>query len=425
MNGFKHILVVSAAMMFFTACGYRAALHQSYIPEVTTPYNGVRPEYQQLAALLHKDTGMEPTTGNALTLITDGARKLELTLKEIQLAKESIYIEYYRFCTDSAGTIIKDLLRQKAREGLDVRVMIDRSADKIQDLKELRGMKADGVKFYEFYKPKFLLDYIVPAGGTHRDHRKMLIVDGKNVYMGGRNIQDKYFVSWRDADVCMTGPAVDHMARVYTENMLRVNPDAEPLMESAAQNCIEEGGATVQIVPESPIDKTLAIRNCFEWAISNAKQYFWVYSPYTPPPRTTINALKEAARRGVDVRWIIPGVNDVIFEKWMGESLYKELLEAGVRIFEYQNNILHTKQFMTDDYLTAIGSANMDNLSFFLNYEVEAVIYDEIFTRHAKEVFLNDIRDHCIEVTLDQVRKWNFLRQFRNGFIRVVAGPLA
>jgi len=80
---------------------------------------------------------------------------------------------------------------------------------------------------------------------------------------------------------------------------------------------------------------------------------------------------------------------------------------------------------MTDDYLTAIGSANMDNLSFFLNYEVEAVIYDETFTRHAKEVFLNDIRDHCIEVTLDQVRKWNFLRQFRNGFIRVVAGPLA
>ena len=166
------------------------------------------------------------------------------------------------------------------------------------------------------------------------------------------------------------------------------------------------------------------MRNLFEWSIGHAKRYFWVYSPYTPPPKSTLNALKEAARRGVDVRWIVQGVSDVFFEEYVAEFLFRDLMEAGVRIFKWNTGIMHAKQFMSDDYLMAIGSVNMDNLSFFLNYENEAIIYDEDITREAAERFLEDLDTHCSEVTLEEVKRWNIFRKFRNWFFYTFGGPV-
>ena len=253
--------------------------------------------------------------------------------------------------------------------------------------------------------------------------------------MGSRNIQDKYYVSWRDADIRITGPAIKHIAQVYMENQLRMNKDSKPLlipdnMEEAAIRDTLKGlkqfyGKTVQIVHDSPTDKVLPIRNLFEWSIGHSQKYFWVYSPYVPPPKSTLNALKDAAGRGVDVRWILPGKSDVPIDKHMAEALYKDLLQAGVRIYEWQGSILHAKQFMTDDYLTVIGSANMDNLSFFLNYEDEDVIYDEEFTRHTTQHYMYDLQNNCREVTIEEVNKWNIFRRFRNWFAYTFGGPAA
>ena len=421
------ILSFSVALAAVTACGYRGALHASYIPEVTTPYEGVAPEYQELAALLEKDTGIPPSTGNTVSFIPEGNRKLDLTLWEIQNARQSIYLDYYRICIDSVGTIINDLLKQKAGEGLDVRVMVDGPAVTFRDQNQLKKMKANGADFRIFYKPVWFLDVLVPPAGVHRDHRKIFMIDGKTAYMGGRNIQDKYYTSWRDADVRITGPAIEQIAKVYMENQLRVNREPQPLqiapdLSKAAKEENLSGepqfrDATIQIVHDSPTDKVLPIRNCFEWTINHAQKYFWLYCPYTPPPKTTIKALKDAAARGVDVRWIIPGVSDVFIERAMQEALYKELLEAGVKLYEYNGGILHAKQFMCDDYLMAVGSANMDNLSFFLNYEVEVLMYDEALTRHTAEIFLKDLDTHCVEVSLEEVRRWNIFRKFRNWFV--------
>lgn len=436
MESQKHIIILVAAACIVTACGYRGALHASYIPEVTdsTHYEGVRPEYQQLAALMEKDTGLPTSTGNTLAYIPNGAQKLELMLYDMNRAQESLYLEYYRICVDSAGVIVLNLLKDKASAGLDVRAYADKAAVIPEYRKKFNTLNDVGGLYRSFYKPVWVMDHLVPPAGTHREHRKILMVDGQTAYLGGRNIQDKYWVSWRDADVRITGPAIEHIATVYMENLLRIEPSQEhikmePDLEAAALRDTIPGlkqfyGKTVQIVHDSPTDKILPIRNCFEWAINNSKCYFWLYCPYTPPPKSTLKALKDAATRGVDVRWIIPGISDVFFEKHMAESLYKDLLEAGVRIFEWQPTILHAKQFMTDDYLTAIGSANMDNLSFFLNYEVETLIYDEEFTLNAKELYLEDIREHCHEVSLDEVKRWNIFRRFRNWFVYTFGGPV-
>ena len=143
-----------------------------------------------------------------------------------------------------------------------------------------------------------------------------------------------------------------------------------------------------------------------------------------PPPASTPQALKDAAARGVDVRWIAPAVNGVSVQKWMGESLYKELLDAGVRIYEWQGQVLQAKQFMMDDYFLAMGSASLDNLSFFLNYEVLALVYDEEATRYAAYNFLSDIEKNCREIRMEEVRRWLLLRRLRNKLTRLLGGPL-
>jgi cardiolipin synthase len=432
----KRILLASLITLVFTGCGYRAPLYQSYIPEVndTTEYPGVRPDYQELAALMEKDTGFMPTEGNTVTLLPEGPRKWDLLKEDLEYAEKSVYIDHYRFRADSAGSIVEGILKEKAREGADVRVILDKPANTKEDRAELATMREDGVKLDFFRHPVMLIDHVWPSMGTHRDHRKILILDGQTGYVGGRNIQDEYFFDWRDADIRITGPAIADLSAIYMENQERVAPHrgpvhvAEDLEKAARMDNVPEmeqfTDVTVQFISDSPTDKVLPLRNCFEWALYSAKKYFWFYNPYTPPPASTLQALKDAAARGVDVRWIVPAINDVTPAKWMGESMYKELLAAGVRIYEWQDHVLHAKQFMTDDYLLIIGSSNMDNLSFFLNYEVVALVYDEATTRHAAETFLADTEKNCVEITLEEVKNWNVFRKLRNWLTRHLGGPM-
>ena len=426
----------TAGILLLTGCGYRGPLYQSYIPEVqdTTEYPGVRPAYQELAALMEKDTGLKPTEGNTVTLFPEGRQKWALLKEDLEYAEKSVYIDHYRFCTDSAGSVVEDILRQKARNGVDVRIILDKGANTREHLAQLATLKEDGVQLDLFRRPGLLMDHVLSAKATHRDHRKIVLIDGQIGYLGGRNIQDESFSDWRDADIRITGPAVAHLSAVYTENQERVAPGlpdiyvSESLEEAAGMDNIPEmkqfTDVTVQIVPESPSDRVLPTRNCFEWALYSAQKYFWFYNPYTPPPASTIRALKDAAARGIDVRWIAPGTHDVSVEKWMGESLYKELLAAGVRIYEWQGQVLHAKQFMMDDYFLALGSANLDNLSFFLNYEVEALVYDEETTRYAAYSFLSDIEKNCREIRMEEVQRWFLLRRLRNWLTRRLGGPL-
>ena len=430
------IITILAGSLLLTGCGYRAPLYQSYIPEVkdTSAYPGVRPDYKELAALMEKDTGFAPREGNTVTLFPEGPQKWEMLKEDLEYADKSIYIDHYRFCADSTGSIVENILKEKARNGVDVRVILDKPANTKEDRAELATMRLDGVELDFFRFPVMLLDYVWPANGTHRDHRKILILDGQTGYVGGRNIQDEYFFDWRDADIRITGPAIADLSAIYMENQERVAPALDPvyvaedLPEAARMDNVPEmkqfTDVTVQFVPDSPTDKVLPLRNCFEWVLYSAKKYFWFYNPYTPPPASTLQAMKDAAARGVDVRWIVPGINDVKPAKWMGESLYKELLEAGIRIYEWQDHVLHAKQFITDDYLLGIGSANMDNLSFFLNYEVKALVYNEPATRNAASTFLSDTEKHCREITLEEVKNWSVFRKFRNWFTRHLGGPV-
>lgn len=432
----RRLLFGLAAGLLLAGCGYRVPLSLSYIPAVTdtAAYDGVRKEYRELAALIDKDTGLKPTAGNTVTLLPDGRQKWALMKKDLTGAREAVYIDHYIFRSDSIGTVVSGILKQKARDGADVRVILDRAGNERRQIRKLSALREAGANLGVFHFQGLFPGGLFPKLATHRDHRKIIVLDGKTGYLGGRNINDDNYFQWRDADLRVTGPAVSDLTEVFLKNQRKVAPEwgsaceATDLEEAACADRIPDASqfrdATVQIVPEIPTDRRLPIRNGFEWAIRHAQHYFWFYNPYAPPPSSTLRALKEAAARGVDIRWIAPAENDVAVEKWMGESLYRELLKAGIRIYEWQGQVLHAKEFVSDDYLLAIGSANMDNLSFFLNYEVEALVYDEAAARCAADTFRADLSAHCREISLDEVRRWCLLRRFRNWLTRLIGGAI-
>ena len=430
---FTYLFSVSLLLML-QGCGYRALLYRSYIPEEpdTVVYAGVRTGYQQLALLMEKDTGLEPTVGNTLSLLPGKSDKWTVMNDDLARAVASVYLEHYMFSPDSVGTVMAGILKEKAARGADVRVIIDKTANSVADRDSLLHILGDIVSFYLFSSPPPPDVDVTP--GVNRDHRKILLVDGHTGYLGGRNLTDDYYCHWRDADVRITGPAVEHLTRVYKATLDIAAPQsaglnvAADLAERALRDTVpyleQFRDVTVQVVYDSPIDHLLPIRNCFEWVIGQARDYFWFYNPYTPPPFSTLKALKDAAARGVDVRWIVPANNDVALEKCMDESMYSELLDAGIRIFEWQGNMNHTKQYLSDDYLMIIGSANMDNLSFFLNYEDLAIIYDERVTKAVADTYRRDIETRCREISLDEVGRWTLRRRLRNWLVRLLGGSL-
>ena len=437
MVALRRIGLFLAFGLVLAGCGYRAPLHKSYIPVVTdtSRYAPVRAEYQELAALMEKDTELGLTRGNTVSEIADGQDNLDMLVKEFQQAKTSIYIEPYRFRLDTTGAMLAEILRQKTLEGVDVRLILDKSANKKEDRRELRKMRDIGARVYTFHRPQFWLDRRLPSLATHRDHRKLTLIDGRIALVGSRNIQDKYFFDWHDVDIRVTGPVVADLTEAFRRTQALVAPRGPapyvaPDLEGIARADTLPGktqyyGVPMQVVPETPADRKLPIRNCIEWALAHAKEYFWFYNPYSPPPETTIQALCDAARRGVDVRWIVPGINDVGPEKGMAESMYEQLMDAGVRIYEWQEHTMHAKEYLSDDYLMIIGSANLDNLSLFLNYELVTVIYDERLCRRYAEIFLADLEGHCVEITPGQVERWPLRRRIRNWFIRLLGGAVA
>ena len=431
----SNIFSMTGLLLVACSCGYRAPMYKTVITEDPARFTSVREDYRELAALMTTDTGLPPTDSNSFAIITNHLDKWDVLKKDLESAEESVYIDHYRFRQDSCGTIVRNILTEKRARGADVRIILDKGAHIREDFDSLALYARDSIDVRFLYRPSWLQDFVWRSKGAHRDHRKILLIDGKTVHVGGRNIQDKYYKTWRDSDLRINGPAVYDLGVVYMENQQRVAPELPPIKVTpeSARKAIGDSLAghemfhdkTIQIVHDNPWDKRLPIRNCFEWAINHAKRYFYFYTPYTPPPASTMKALKDAAQRGVDVRWIAPGINDVTPSKWMGESLYAELMDAGVRIFEWQGTILHTKEFIVDDYLVAIGSANMDNMSFFLNLEVEALVYDEQFALSAHKLYLKELDEVCIEITREEVRRWNIFRKIRNWLSRALVGSVA
>lgn len=370
----------------------------------TSRENEIRPEYRSLSRLLSRDSGLTVCSNNDIEIITSGRRKFEALENDILAAKHHIHFEYFYFRKDDGSRRIKNLLMQKAREGVKVRFIHENIANITIWPGYYNEMKEAGVEIVRFTNPdSFLLSKF-----NYRDHRKIVVIDGKIGYTGGMNIGDDYFFRWRDTHMRMTGNAVSSLQYCFLNSWITSGGKIEGNFDRFfPHDYMGVDGKLVQIIPDQPDRQWPMLHMGAVWAAQHAADYLYIQTPYFVPPEPLLLALKSAALRGCDVRIMLPAKADLFFMDPANRSFYTECLETGIRIFEKVGRFIHAKTTVSDDYLSIIGSANMDYRSMELSYEINAYIYNEEIAMKNKEIFLNDLQG-CREVTLDEwkVRPW-------------------
>ncbi len=417
-----------AAAIVVAACGvYRDSPSRRLdYPTVSSVAERWRPLAQRLSSL----TGYAPVTDNDIEIITDNDRRRDVLIEQSHLARESIWMQYYSFVADSLSAPVYDAFCSRAAEGLDCRLLVESDNIPSRELARLRDLAPDELRIRGWHEDSGLFERIVNFNS--RNHRKLFFRDAVTAITGGRNIRNEYFDDWRDTDVMITGAAVMDMGRVFAADWRAKGPDAGVLRRPSAEALRQAREAmtadairevTLQIVPEDPEDGIMPSEESYVLALESATDYFYITDPYFLPTDGILEALLDAARRGVDVRVLFPGENDVFIMKWSAEHFYSRLLKAGVRIYEWPHSILHAKTFVCDGYLSCIGSCNLDLRSFTIQNEMNVMIYDEEAALRMKQIFLKDISGSR-EILSDEVKKWTALRVLRNAAIMPFGGLL-
>jgi cardiolipin synthase len=344
--------------------------------------------------------------GNRVTALLNGDAAFPAMLEAIRSARRSVNLESYIFWSGEIATAFADALSERARAGVPVHVVVDWLGSKKIDDALVERMRKAGVTVVK-YRP---LRWYTLDRFNNRTHRKLLIVDGRVGFTGGIGIADLYRghaqdeEHWRDSQVRIEGPAVAELQAAFLDNWLETG---NPLLDGPAYfPALDSVGPELgQAVISSPGGGTENLRLMFMLAIASAERSILISNAYFVPNTLAVEMLVAARRRGVDVEIIVPGpVNDAKLVERASRAKWGPLLEAGVRIYEYQPTMFHTKVTVVDDYWVSVGSTNFDNRSFRLNDEANLNVLDDAFGRAQAEVFVRD-RARARAVTLEEWRR--------------------
>jgi cardiolipin synthase len=344
--------------------------------------------------------------GNRVTALLNGDEAFPAMLEAIRSARRSVNLESYIFWSGEIATAFADALAERARAGVPVHLVVDWLGSKKIDEALVERMRTAGVTVVK-YRPLrwYNLDRF-----NNRTHRKLLIVDGRVGFTGGIGIADLYRghaqdeEHWRDSQFRIEGPAVAELQAAFLDNWLETG---HPLLDGPANfPALDSVGPELgQAVISSPGGGTENLRLMFMLAIASAERSILISNAYFVPNTLAVEMLVAARRRGVDVEIIVPGpVNDAKLVERASRAKWGPLLEAGVRIYEYQPTMYHTKVTVVDDYWVSVGSTNFDNRSFRLNDEANLNVLDDAFGRAQGEVFVRD-RARARAVTLEEWRR--------------------
>ncbi len=361
------------------------------------------------------------TQDNNIELYFDGEEKFKSLMKSIREAKEFVYLQYYIFKSDGLGKKIIDLLCEKAREGVEVKLLVDGMGGRKFSRKYIKKLKDSGAEVAIFF-PAFIPYLSLRI--NYRNHRKICIIDGKEGFIGGFNVGDEYiglskkFGYWRDTHIKITGSAVSSL-------QWRFNLDWRFATGSEITRCQtylsdETGNTGVQVVSSGPDSKWASVKDAYLKMISNAKEKIYIETPYFIPDDSIFDALRIAGLSGLDVRIMMPCKPDHLFVYWASMSYIGELLEAGVKFYTYEKGFLHSKVVLMDDFVSSVGTANLDIRSFKLNFEVNAFIYDEAINLKLTDRFLNDLKN-CKEITLEEYSKRSKIVRIKESFSRLLS----
>lgn len=400
--------------------------------------------YADLVVYNLEMSGAVLTMDNKVDIFTDGVKKFNDLRQELSMARRYIHIQYYIIKNDEVFDSIIPILLEKAKDGVEIRILYDGMGGRFMPKKKWAMLRSAGIRTAVFFPPVLgRLNLRV----NYRNHRKIVVIDGKVGYVGGFNIGKEYiskdpkFGYWRDTHLKFHGHAVMGLQIRFaldwnyaaTENLFKdmeyfseddMNSDLGERESDVGKECADEyagdSNVGVQIIASGPDTSARLIRDNYLELFHKASHHIYIQTPYFVPDDAILSALRIAAGSGVDVRLMIPCKPDHPFVYWATYSYVGDLLKAGARCYTYENGFLHAKGVMVDGCVSCYGTANMDIRSFELNFEVNAVIYDEETTERLESLFLDDL-PHCLEITEQNYEDRGLWIRFREQCSRLLS----
>lgn len=377
--------------------------------------------YMRLIALFHHTNQAFPFDGNRVEAYTSGFSMLQSLLRELQKAEHHIHLEFYIIEEDAIGRLVRDILMEKARNGVEVRVIYDDVGCWHVPGSFFEEMREAGIEVHSFLKVRFPL---FTSKVNYRNHRKIVVIDGRIGFVGGMNLAERYVRGcswgiWRDTHLMLKGRAVHGLQTAFLLDWYFV--DRTLLTATCYFPRLEVCGASlVQIVTSDPVGPWKEIMQGMVMALNSAKRYFYIQTPYFLPTETVLTAMQTAALSGVDVRLMLPYRADSTLTHLGSCSYLADVLRAGVKVYFYKKGFLHSKLMVSDDQLTTVGSTNVDFRSFEHNFEVNAFIYDIETASQMREVFLQDQRD-SMQLFLKNWTKRPWYRKATESIVHLMA----
>lgn len=382
--------------------------------EVTVPET-----YRALSTMLGNTSRAMPFYGSRLTHYGDGASKMDALMEEIEKARDHIHILYYILCDDATGTRLQQALIRKAKEGVKVRLLYDDVGCNKVKKAFFQEMRDAGADVYAFLHVRFpmLTDKV-----NYRNHRKIVVIDGKVGFFGGMNVADRYVNGpgwgvWRDSHFKVEGKGVYGLQSAFLLDWStadRARLDSSKFFPEAD----DYTSSTIQFVTSGPFGQWRSHLQAVMSAVANARQSICIQTPYFLPTEGLNTLLQTAALGGIEVHLMLPKRSDSKFIDRAVHSFIDDMVRSGVRVSFYTAGFLHAKVLIIDDDLTVVGSANMDFRSFEHNFEVNAFVYDKDFNAHMRRVFEEDLHSCQTLVAAQWFRRPRLQRLFES-FMRL------
>jgi cardiolipin synthase A/B len=356
--------------------------------------------------------------GHRVDLLVDGAAAYPAMLESIAGASREIHLETYIFEGDRTGQRFAEALSERARAGVVVRVLVDAVGAFGLSEPMRRRMRDAGVQLVEFHP---VAPWRHRWGWGVRDHRKVLVVDGRTAFAGGLNLGDEYAPAewgggaWHDVHLRLTGPSVREIQKEFAAAFRYASAeDAEPLVIRRDTPAVA-GHARVQVLASRNRRGRKSIRRNYYYAMKRARERIWIAQAYFVPDRALRRILRNAAKRGVDVRVMLPQKSDVRAVYWASRAMYARLLRGGVKIFEWTPTVLHAKTVCVDGIWSSVGSYNLDWRSFLYNWELTLAIVDKTTAAALEKRFESDLAS-CVPVDPEGWAKRPALHRLLEGF---------
>jgi len=383
-------------------------------------------KWQDMVLLHQRYSRSFYTQDNSISIFTDGMQKFESLFREISEATQSINVMYFIIKNDKMGKTFINALTEKAREGVEVRLLVDALGGRRLNANALKDFKEAGGKYAFFFAPKLKF---LTMKLNYRNHRKLVIIDGKIGYLGGFNVADEYvgrskkFGHWRDTHLRLTGSCVQDMNARFLLDWRSASKENVLLASAYFSSVIDEGTSGIQIVSSGPESRRSEIKRGYLKMISSAKKSIYIQTPYFVPDKSIVESLKNAIFSGVDVRIMIPNQPDHMFVYWATLANVGDLLKCGAKIYIYEKGFLHAKNICADGEVASVGSANFDMRSFYLSFEVNAFIYDGNEVKKLEEIFEKDMEDSR-ELTWEMYCKRSLWVKFKESISHLLSDLL-